>query len=198
MAVVKKKSEKKKSSGKASAKKKDMTGRALEPKLGHDPLAWITGNMEDVVSPSNIVVEPEKNSEDGKEVVVDSSVAIVANENIEHEIDKEVVDEVVTVKEREDLSETKDNTMLNLPDVFGIAQAEVAYNEIKQLLVSSDEIKIDGSAVETVDASALQLLISLFEECKSKGIKISWHSESDKVNDSAKLLNITQSLNLKM
>ena len=84
--------------------------------------------------------------------------------------------------------------MLSLPDVFGIAQAAVMYDEINKQLASNDEIKIDGSAVETVDASALQLLIALINECKQQGKTVSWHEKSDKINDSAKLLNLTESL----
>ena len=86
--------------------------------------------------------------------------------------------------------------MLTLPDVFGIAQAAVMYDEMKKQLSSMDEIQIDGSAVETVDASALQLLIALINECKSQGKKISWLNESDKINHSAKLLNLTESLGI--
>jgi len=67
---------------------------------------------------------------------------------------------------------------------------------LRKLLSSIDDINIDGSSVETVDASALQLLIVLVNECKAQGKKIIWHKKSEKIIDSAKLLNLTEALGI--
>ena len=185
MAAVKKKTAKKKTATKKATKKKVVDNSDLESKLGHDPLAWLSGNEGNVVSDDNIVIEPKAIAQ---VEIVNETVAVESVEQVEPE--------VVASEKTMATGSNEDKTMLNLPDVFGIAQAEIMYQEIKELLSSEDEVKIDGSAVEMVDASALQLLIALVNECKSKGKKISWHKSSDKINDSAKLLNLTESLGI--
>ncbi|MCW8910372.1 MAG: STAS domain-containing protein [Gammaproteobacteria bacterium] len=193
--AVKKKAVSKKTVKKKAAKKKLVANFQIEPKLGHDPLAWISGNDDNVVSRANIVVDPavvlESNVEENK--VAEPVVAVVEEPVVE--IEQTEPEELIVEKPAE-VSNVKDKTMLTLPDVFGIAQAAVMYDEMNEQLSSMDEIQIDGSAVETVDASALQLLIALINECKSQGKKISWLKESDKINHSAKLLNLTESLGI--
>ncbi|MCW8853568.1 MAG: STAS domain-containing protein [Gammaproteobacteria bacterium] len=193
--AVKKKAVSKKTVKKKAAKKKLVANFQIEPKLGHDPLAWISGNDDNVVSRANIVVDPavvlESNVEENK--VAKPVVAVVEEPVVE--IEQTEPEELIVEKPAE-VSNVKDKTMLTLPDVFGIAQAAVMYDEMNEQLSSMDEIQIDGSAVETVDASALQLLIALINECKSQGKKISWLKESDKINHSAKLLNLTESLGI--
>lgn len=193
MAAVKKKAAKKK-----AAKKKVVDNSQLESKLGHDPLAWLSGDEEHVVSDSNIVVEPETVVQtEVEEKIVNEAVKIqVETEESLLESTVQAETETVSSEEPAETGNKKDEAMLNLPDVFGIAQAEIMYQEIKGLLSSIDEIKIDGSAVEMIDASALQLLMALVNECKSQGKKISWHNNSDKIRDSANLLNLTESLGI--
>jgi ABC-type transporter Mla MlaB component len=193
MAAVKKKAAKKK-----AAKKKVVDNSQLESKLGHDPLAWLSGDEEHVVSDSNIVVEPETVAQtEVEEKIVNEAVEIqVETEESLLESTVQAETETVSSEQPAETGNKKDETMLNLPDVFGIAQAEIMYQEIKDLLSSTDEIKIDGSAVEMIDASALQLLIVFVNECKSQGKKVSWSEKSDKINDSAKLLNLTESLGI--
>ena len=194
MAAVKKKAAKKKTASKKSTKKKVVGNSLLESKLGHDPLAWLSGNEENVVSDSNIVIEPEAVTQ-VEEKTVNESVEIEAEESLP-ESAVQVEAEIVLTERSAETANKKDEIMLNLPDVFGIAQAEIMCQEMKDLLSSTNEVKIDGSAVEMVDASALQLLIVLVNECKSQGKKISWHKNSDKIRDSANLLNLTESLGI--
>jgi len=200
MAAVKKKAAKKKAASKKATKKKVVDNSQLESKLGHDPLAWLSGDEEHVVSDSNIVVEPETVAQtEVEEKIVNEAVEIQveAEESLlESTVQAETETETVSSEQPAETGNKKDETMLNLPDVFGIAQAEIMYQEIKDLLSSTDEIKIDGSAVEMIDASALQLLIVLVNECKSQGKKISWHKNSDKIRDSANLVNLTESLGI--
>jgi len=200
MAAVKKKAAKKKAASKKATKKKVVDNSQLESKLGHDPLAWLSGDEEHVVSDSNIVVEPETVAQtEVEEKIVNEAVEIQveAEESLlESTVQAETETETVSSEQPAETGNKKDETMLNLPDVFGIAQAEIMYQEIKDLLSSTDEVKIDGSAVEMIDASALQLLIVLVNECKSQGKKISWHKNSDKIRDSANLLNLTESLGI--
>jgi len=194
MAAVKKKAAKKKSASKKTAKKKVVDNSQLESKLGHDPLAWLSGDEEHAVSDSNIVVEPETVAQTEVEEKIVNEAVEVEEPLLESAVQAET--ETISSELPAETGNKKDETMLNLPDVFGIAQAEIMYQEIKDLLSSTDEVKIDGSAVEMIDASALQLLIVLVNECKSQGKKISWHKNSDKIRDSANLLNLTESLGI--
>lgn len=203
MAAVKKKAAKKKVARKKAvvkkkAAKKKIAGEfRVDPKLGHDPLAWMAGSEDELVSRSNIVVEPEPQTEVEQ---VPVAVKAVSEETVETVIDEPeeiVVEQEIAIDEQpDDVSNDEGGAMLNLPDIFGIAQAEVMYKEITNQLASMDEIQIDASLVESVDAAALQLLISLVNECKAQDKKISWHAMSDKINESAKLLNLSDALGL--
>ena len=192
--VVNKKATKKKVASKKVAKRKVAGNLQMEPKLGHDPLAWISGIEGNVVSNANIVVDPAITIQANVEETKPDDIVEVVVEEPPVEVVEQKIAEVVVTEIAVETSDEKDKTMLNLPDVFGIAQAAVMYDEINKQLTSKDEIKIDGSAVETVDASALQLLMVLINECKTQGRKVSWHEKSEKVNDYAKLLNLTEAL----
>lgn len=192
--VAKQKTAKKKVASKKVAKRKVAGNLQMEPKLGHDPLAWISGIEGNVVSGANIVVDPDVVVQANVEETKPDEIVEVVVEAPPVEVVEQKVAEVVVAEIAVETSDEKDKTMLNLPDVFGIAQAAVMYDEINKQLASKDEIKIDGSAVETVDASALQLLMVLINECKTQGKKVSWHEKSKKINDYAKLLNLTEAL----
>ena len=125
MAAVKKKAAKKKAASKKAAKKKVVDNSDLESKLGHDPLAWLSGDEEHVVSDSNIVVEPETVAQTEVEEKIVNEAVEIQIETEESLLESTVQTETETVSSEQpaETGNKKDETMLNLPDVFGIAQS---------------------------------------------------------------------------
>ena len=104
--------------------------------------------------------------------------------------------ETVSSEQPAETGNKKDETMLNLPDVFGIAQAEIMYQEIKELLSSEDEVKIDGSAVEMVDTAILQLLLAFIQKATLQNILVTWVKPSQAFLSRSDTLNLTGLLGL--
>ncbi len=72
--------------------------------------------------------------------------------------------------------------------------------ELREKLVatvtSHDEVVIDGSAVEKIDGTGLQLLVALMKQAVSSNTAISWSSASDLLLDSAAQLGLIEILGL--
>lgn len=64
------------------------------------------------------------------------------------------------------------------------------------VLAGREEIKIDGSAVEHIDGTGLQLLVALVKEAASNKTNIAWQSASDVLQHNAAQLGLTEALNL--
>jgi anti-anti-sigma regulatory factor len=63
-------------------------------------------------------------------------------------------------------------------------------------VTSHDEVVIDGSAVEKIDGTGLQLLVALMKQAVSSNTAISWSSASDLLLDSAAQLGLIEILGL--
>ena len=204
---VKKKSVNKKTAGKSPCKQKLSVSISHDHKLGHDPLAWLSGEEIQSLSKINDTVDPmtfkETKIENEKihvpgieaEKNIDQPVAL---EEMTKDIDDVKASETGSLPGDEDKTQrtNEDDDMLILPEIFGIAQAEDMHGELSSLLAVSGDIEIDASTIETLDASALQLLIAFIKECKSSGRNVIWKKSSAKIDSAASLLNIGTLLEL--
>jgi anti-anti-sigma regulatory factor len=89
------------------------------------------------------------------------------------------------------------NMKLILPEEIRISNSEEFK---KDLLVAADgenSILIDGSKVNRIDTSAIQLLVALSHDCNKKGSPLKWYGASDKLVSYVKLLGLKDSLGLK-
>ena len=90
---------------------------------------------------------------------------------------------------------TVSDTTIRLSEVQDISQVAELHRQVSNF-INSDDFTLDGSAVERIDASTLQLITCAFIQADKYGNKVSWSSSSDALKKSAKLLGLEKVLAL--
>jgi len=75
-----------------------------------------------------------------------------------------------------------------------IAQAESFSSQLEDAFRKSHSVRFDGSAVDRIDTSTLQLLVAFFRDMEHAGIQVAWVSVSDALVTSAKLLGVDKAI----
>lgn len=83
-----------------------------------------------------------------------------------------------------------DMDQLDLGAKCTIIRAEELHSQMESLLQSSNDVEIDGSKVEQIDTSGLQLLLSFHQTLTNDGRQILWKSPSESLLSTAKLLGV--------
>ncbi|MCF6253265.1 MAG: STAS domain-containing protein [Thiomicrorhabdus sp.] len=87
------------------------------------------------------------------------------------------------------------STEIKLPENLTIHHIDNHFNELNKLFdESEDEIKIEASAVETIDSAGLQTLLILIKNSLDNDKTISWENTSDIVQTSSDRLGLSQAL----
>lgn len=156
----------------ANTQNKTKSAKNKVSKLGHDPLSWIND--------PEIEIENTSNSDEA------SSLQDRLDTNQPNS------DEVAAVSEM-----LEDNTMLDLPSYFGIAQVSTVYEEMQLILaLKIDEIEINAADIESIDTAAIQLLIVFVDQATKSGKSIKWLVTTDKFKVAVTTLNLNNALNL--
>ena len=87
-----------------------------------------------------------------------------------------------------------DIEQLDLGAKCTIIRAEELHTQMETLIQSGLDVEIDGSKVEQIDTSALQLLLSFHQTLENDGRNVLWKSPSDKLLTTAKLLGVDKYL----
>lgn len=77
-----------------------------------------------------------------------------------------------------------------------LAKAADLKRTLAALLASGGPVVIDGTRVEEIDTSALQLLASLWRGSRARGIECKWRGASEALRGTANLLGIAALLDL--
>lgn len=86
--------------------------------------------------------------------------------------------------------------VLKLGRVDGIDTAEELLAKLRAIADESEAVKIDGSAVISVDSTTLQMLTVLNRELTQEGSTMSWVDASAKLKKSAGMLGLAPELGL--
>lgn len=87
------------------------------------------------------------------------------------------------------------STEIKLPENLTIHHIDNHFNELNKLFDEAEnEIKIEASAVETIDSAGLQTLLILIKNGLENDKIISWSSVSDTVQSSSDKLGLSQAL----
>ncbi|MCF6298603.1 MAG: STAS domain-containing protein [Thiomicrorhabdus sp.] len=87
------------------------------------------------------------------------------------------------------------STEIKLPENLTIHHIDNHFNELNKLFdESEDEIKIEASAVETIDSAGLQTLLILIKNSLDNDKTISWENTPDIVQTSSDRLGLSQAL----
>lgn len=89
-----------------------------------------------------------------------------------------------------------DHSVLILKGVQDISKSQSLKNDMLMLVNDNDEIDIDGSSVERIDGSALQLICALFFYAEQNNLIINWIEPSDALIRSSKILGVNKILEL--
>jgi len=106
------------------------------------------------------------------------------------------VSEPMSEDSSEKLDDTYANSMFQLQSVQDISKSQTLKNDLVMLTNDHDQIDIDGSLVERIDGSALQLLSALFIYAKKNNLVINWHDPSEALKKSAETIGVDKILEL--
>jgi hypothetical protein len=86
--------------------------------------------------------------------------------------------------------------VLNLPVQCTLPQAPALRASFLTALAGDAEIHLDGSAVETVDTAALQVMAAFIHELRQQGRRAQWQQVSAPLHLAARQLGLQQALGL--
>jgi len=102
--------------------------------------------------------------------------------------------------DKDDITEPDDeaeaDNVIQLKSVQDISKSQTLKNDLIMLVNENDEIDIDGSLVERIDGSALQLICALFIYAKQNNLAIHWIDPSDALLNAAEVSGVSQILDL--
>ena len=88
------------------------------------------------------------------------------------------------------------NGLLALPARLGIKNVSEWKSELAGLLKADCSIKIDASAVESIDTAALQLLVAFVSQLKQQARALEWQQPTDAFLQHAHLIDVARHLGL--
>ncbi len=83
-------------------------------------------------------------------------------------------------------------------DTLDITMASSYFEQLGQMLNEYKIIILDGTQIERVDGSGLQLLYAFFKNAEALQITVQWKAYSDSLNKSAALSGMSDCLMLKI
>ena len=87
------------------------------------------------------------------------------------------------------------STEIKLPENLTIHHIDNHFNELNQLFSDAEnEIKIEASAVETIDSAGLQTLLILIKNSLDNDKTVTWENTPDIIQTSSDKLGLSQTL----
>ena len=84
---------------------------------------------------------------------------------------------------------------INLPESLTIHTIETSYNEINTAVSDlGDDIILDAQAVENIDTSGLQSLLSIIQTAQNNQKNISWQNTNETLTNAAKKTGLFEAL----
>lgn len=88
------------------------------------------------------------------------------------------------------------SNIFSLGESVVISEAMEWREKMSAAISAQDEVVLDGSEIERIDGTGLQLLVSVMKEAVSTNTAITWKSASDVLLESAAQLGLTEILGL--
>lgn len=86
-----------------------------------------------------------------------------------------------------------DNSIV-LESNLGTSEVGSLYDTLKCLLATEQDVRIDGSNVESIDTSAAQLLVAFIKSVDASGCRVTWDGISEKMEKTNVLLGLDADL----
>ncbi len=153
--------------------------------IGIDPLAWLNEDESDKEEVSIDLGEKVAKSE-----IVEKESEELSDEFNETETnDQDIMEEEVIEMEVEQ-SENNSGDCFKLESSISIADVSTLHEQLKIYLDQKNELEIDCSEVESVDAAALQLFIAFLYEAEKQNKKVIWKEPSDLLRATIKMMGL--------
>lgn len=101
------------------------------------------------------------------------------------------------MKKRKTKAKVKASEVLKLASRLTIAEVSELHRSLLSRLAAGEPIMIDGSEVQELDTSVLQLLVSLWRTAAARGISVAWQDVSEALRRSASLIGVADHIDLK-
>ena len=162
--------------------------------LGDDPLSWINENSGKSGQPA-----ARQNMQANTEVLRSNQTAIKtstppAAENIQGVKNNELPG--VPSSRNTEAALRQSAILIVLDQVLTIADAHKLKEQLLPYLKATGEIKIDGSKVEMIDTSTMQVLVAFLNTLKQRGVTGKWVGASRPLLNTSRLLGLTKQLGL--
>ncbi len=149
--------------------------------IGIDPLAWMNEeNIEndEVSVATEEATEADQTIEIGTEIV-DNIADEKMIEDVAEIAESEIIDQETKEEEVIDMEMKQEDGSYKLEGPISIADVAELHVQFKNYLAEGNDLEIDCSEVEGVDAAALQLLMAFINEAEKQDNKLIWKEPSD-------------------
>ena len=85
---------------------------------------------------------------------------------------------------------------IDLGEVLDISMAASFFSQLKESMPKGSNVVFTSSELTRIDASCLQVLLAFMAYAKESDISVSWEEPSDSLKNSARLLGLTEKLNI--
>ncbi len=85
---------------------------------------------------------------------------------------------------------TASDNCIVLESKLGTSEVEPLFDTMKCLLATGQDVRIDGSKVESIDTSVVQLLVSFTKSIEAAGCRVTWDGISEKLEKTNVLLGL--------
>lgn len=82
-----------------------------------------------------------------------------------------------------------------LPIDCSIARVDVLRRDLADLLTQGNALELNGDSVSKIDAIGIQLLVAFVRALAEKGMQWHWTDPSPRLQEAARLLGVSDSLN---
>jgi len=146
-------------------------------------------------SKRNVIKKVSVNKVEFIQEVVEPQVVEIIEPEIVEIVDSNVSAEEANARNIESEEPTVTDSTIKLAEVQDISLAEELHNKVASLINTADII-FDGTEVERIDGSSLQLIACAFKQAEKYGNKVSWRGSSDALKESARLLGVPNIIGL--
>ena len=87
-------------------------------------------------------------------------------------------------------------TIVNCEPTVDITVVDELFGHLKKALEEKHVVEVEGAQIERIDGAVLQLFAAFFREAKQQDIQVGWKTTSEALCSAARLLGLTEVLEL--
>jgi len=169
--------------------------RRQRPIIGIDPLAWLNEIDRENPVPVDVTKDEDTVAADAIQSCRDYEQANPSTEDCEKMIDQDDQELEGNMMESQQ-TESSAKGVFTIEGPVTIADVSELYMQLKGLIEQEQDLVIDCSGIEGIDASALQLLTAFVNEVDRQGKTVVWNNPSESLISIAGMMGLKEILRL--